>query len=68
MSQKLASMAEFVVDKLGLHYAGELTRASIVGVIVAAHAKPVSYQRAHDYLDEFKVYARGQVKTRLPTS
>ena len=48
MHQKLASMAEFVVDTLGLHYAGELTHASIVGVIVAAHAKPVSHQRAHD--------------------
>ena len=48
MHQKLASIAKFVVDGLGLHYAGELTHASIVGVIVAAHAKPVSYQRAHD--------------------
>ena len=57
--QKLASTAEFVVDKLGLHYAEELTYASIVGVIVAAHAKPVNYQIAHDYLNEFKVYAGG---------
>ena len=65
MHQKLASIATFVVDELGLHYAGELTHASIVGVIVAAHAKPVSYQRAHDYLNEFNVYAKGQVKKRL---
>ena len=65
MHQKLASMAEFVVDKLGLHYAGEQTFASIVGVVLAAHAKPVSHQRAHDYLNEFNVYAKGQVKKRL---
>ena len=52
MRQKLAAMAKFVVDTLGRHYAREQTHASIVGVIVAAHAKPVSYQRAHDYLNE----------------
>ena len=65
MRQKLAAMAKFVVDTLGLHYAREQTHASIVGVIVAAHAKPVTYKVAHDYLNEFKVYAGEQRKKRL---
>ena len=54
MHEKLLAIAKFVVGNLGLHYPRELTSASIVGVAIAAHGKPVTYQQAHKYHEMFK--------------
>ena len=51
---KLTTVAEFIVDTLGLHYPKELTCASIVGVILAAHGKSMAYQKANENLWSFK--------------
>ena len=44
ITTKLISAAEFIVDTLGLHYPTDMTMASIVGTIVAAHGKQMSFQ------------------------
>ena len=54
INDKLVSVAVFVIDRLGLHYFAEMTSASIVGVVLAAHGKPMAYHEAHDHLRTFK--------------
>ena len=45
MMSKLASVASFVVDTLGLHYPNESSIASIIGVVFAAQANPWAMKR-----------------------
>ena len=54
MHEKLLAVAKFVVDTLGLHYPRELTSASIVGVVIAAHGKAITYQQGRKYHELFK--------------
>ena len=49
INDKLAAVAVFVIDRLGLHKFSEKAAASIVGVILAAHGKPMSFHDAHDH-------------------
>ena len=39
LREKLAAVAGFIVNTLGLHYPRELTIASIISVVFAAHGK-----------------------------
>ena len=50
ITTKLISAAESIVDTLGLHYPTDMTMAWIVGTIVAAHGKQVSFKIARDLL------------------
>ena len=54
LKDKLAAVAVFVIDRLGLHKPSEKTAVSIVGVVLAAHGKPMSFHAAHDHLRTFK--------------
>ena len=54
INDKLVAVAVFVIDRLGLHYFAEKTAVSIVGVVLAAHGKPMTYHEAHDHLRTFK--------------
>ena len=65
MRRKLASVANFVVGTLGLLYPNGSTIASIVGVIVGAHAQPMTYQEARDYRAEFAGYLKRCRSKRL---
>ena len=67
ISSKLIKVAEFVVDILGLHFPDEMTYASIAGVIIAAHGKPLSFATADDILKEFKQHVKEQRKKRRST-
>ena len=51
---KLASMAEFIVDNLGVHFPKEVTYTSILGVIIAANGERMSFRAAHKHLQAFK--------------
>ena len=57
---KMSAMAEFLVDTVGVHYPRELSYTSIVGVIIAAHGKGMSFGTANKHLWAFK----GMVKAR----
>ena len=60
MLGKLKLVADFLVNTIGLHYPRELTSASIIGVVFAAHVKPLTYHQAHDYLEDFKGYFKDE--------
>ena len=62
--EKLLEVSEFVVNTVGLHYPRELTVASILGVVFAAHGKHLSYQQARDHLLDFKEILRAERKSR----
>ena len=58
LKDKLAAVVAFVIDCLGLHKPSEKTAVSIVGVVLAAHGKPMSFHAAHDHLRTFKRLTR----------
>ena len=65
INDKLVSVAGFVIDRLGLHYFAEMTSASIVGVVLAAHGKTMTYRDAHDHLGTFGVFIKDHQQKRL---
>ena len=54
LKDKLAAVADFAIDRLGLHRPSEKTTISMAGVVLAAHGKPMSFHAAHDHLQAFK--------------
>ena len=65
INDKLAAVAVFVIDRLGLHYFKDKTAVSIVGVLLAAHGKPMTYRDAHDHLGTFEMFIKDHRQKRL---
>ena len=62
---KLASMAEFIVDIVGVHFPKEVTYTSILGVIIAANGERMSFRAAHRHLQAFKELVVDRRKKKL---